>query len=83
LYYDFVVEKWFRTFADNTGTHRELSGNLSGDAMVLTGDETGSEGQTRKLRVTIAPDGAGGVQQRWERSDGAAWRDELVLSYRK
>jgi len=84
LYFDFVVEKWFRTFADNTGTHRELSGNLSGDAMVMTGDETVANGKSRALRVTIAPDGANGVRQRWEISEsGATGRDELTLVYRK
>jgi hypothetical protein len=85
LYFDFVVEKWFRSFADNTGMHQELSGNLSGDAMVMTGEETHAGGKTRTIRVTIAPNGSDGVRQRWESSDdgGASWKDELTLAYRK
>jgi hypothetical protein len=65
LYFDFVVERWFRTFADNTGMHIELSGNLEGDAMVMTGEEVGPGGQVRRVRVTITPDGAR-VRQIWE-----------------
>lgn len=83
LYYDFVVDKWFRSFADNTGGHRELSGNLSGGAMVMTGEETDGHKKSRLVRVTIAPDGTGGVRQRWESSKngGASWKDELTLAY--
>jgi hypothetical protein len=66
LYFDFVAEQWFRTFADNTGTHFELSGNLEGDAIVMTGEGTGPGGQLRPVRVRIEPDGAGGVRQTWE-----------------
>ena len=65
LYFDFVVERWFRTFADNTGMHLELSGNLEGDAMVMTGEEVGSQGQVRPVQVTITPDGPR-VRQTWE-----------------
>ena len=66
LYFDFVVERWFRTFADNQGTVIELSGGLEGDAMIMTGEEVGPGGQIRRVRVTIAPEGTGGVRQIWE-----------------
>jgi hypothetical protein len=70
LYFDFVVEQWFRTFADNTGAHFELSGNLEGDAMVMTGEGTGPGGQLRPVRVTIEPDRAGSVRQTWKETAG-------------
>ena len=85
LYYDFVVDKWFRSFADNTGGHRELSGNVVNGSLVMTGEETDGHGRkVRQLRVTLSPDGAG-VRQRWESSKdgGASWKDELVLAYRR
>jgi hypothetical protein len=82
-YFDFVVEKWFRTFADNTGQHFELSGNVENGAMVMTGTATGPGGQPRAIRVTLAPDGSGGVRETWERAGegGAGWEQELVLGY--
>jgi hypothetical protein len=79
-----VVEKWFRTFADNTGQHFELSGNMENGAMVMTGTATGPRGQERAIRVTLAPDGSGGVRQVWESSTdgGSGWRQDLALGYR-
>ena len=70
LYFDFVVERWFRTFADNLGTVIELSGGLEGDALIMTGEDIGPGGQVRGVRVTLAPDGAGGVRQIWEDRSG-------------
>jgi hypothetical protein len=82
LYFDFVVEQWFRTFADNLGTVIELSGALQGNAMIMTGEETGPGGQVRRVRVTIAPDQAGGVRQTWEDLGGqGSGGPALVLAY--
>jgi hypothetical protein len=83
VYFDFVVERWFRTFADNTGAHAELSGVKQGDGIVMTGEETGPGGQRRMVRVTIAPDGPD-VRQQWESSGdgGRSWKSELGLQYR-
>jgi hypothetical protein len=78
LYFDFVAERWFRTFADNTGGHFELSGVVEDGAMVLTGEATGPGGQVREVRVTVEPDGSGGVRQTWEHPVGG---QELTLVY--
>ena len=82
LYFDFVVERWFRTFADNLGTVIELSGELEGDAMIMTGEEIGPGGQARQVRVTIAPHQSGGVRQTWEDLGGqGSGGPALALAY--
>lgn len=82
LFYDFTVDRWFRTYADSTGEHFELSGGLDGDKMVLTGDELVREGRTVRIRVTIEP-ADGGVRQTVEvsRNGGRTWKEELALAY--
>jgi hypothetical protein len=60
----------------------ELSGALQGNAMIMTGEETGPGGQVRRVRVTIAPDQAGGVRQTWEDLGGqGSGGPALVLAY--
>jgi hypothetical protein len=83
LYFDFVVEKWFRSYADNTGQHVELSGVLEGDALVLRGEEVGPGGKQLDLRVILAPASAGGVRQTFEvsKDGGASWKEDLSLVY--
>jgi hypothetical protein len=83
LYFDFVVEKWFRSYADNGGEHVELSGVLEGGALVLRGEEVGSDGHEVELRVTLAPAGTGEVRQTFELSKdgGATWKEDVSLVY--
>jgi hypothetical protein len=50
--------------------------------MIMTGEETGPGGQVRRVRVTIAPDQAGGVRQTWEDLGGqGSGGPALVLAY--
>jgi hypothetical protein len=82
LFYDFTVDRWFRTYADNAGEHFELSGGLEDGQMVLTGDEVDWKGRTIRIRVVIEPAGER-VEQSIEVSQdgGATWREDLALSY--
>ena len=85
LFYDFVVDRWFHTYADNAGEHFELSGGLEDGRMVLLGDETGPGGRSLKIRLTLAPADGGGVAQVIElsRDGGETWREALSLAYRR
>jgi hypothetical protein len=83
LYFDFVVEKWFRSYADNAGEHVELSGVLEGEALVLRGEQVAPSGRKVDLRVTLGPSGAGRVRQTFEVSHdgGVSWKEDLTLAY--
>jgi hypothetical protein len=82
LFYDFTADRWFATYADNTGEHYELSGGLEGAKMVLTGDERLRRGKTVRIRATLEP-ADGGVKQRVElsRDGGTRWKTISVLTY--
>ncbi len=84
LFYDFVVDRWFRSYADNAGEHAELSGGLEDGRMVLTGDEVAPGGRRVRLRLTLESEG-GGVRQTIElsRDGGETWRETLRLVYRE
>jgi hypothetical protein len=82
LFYDFTVDRWFRTYADNAGEHFELSGGLEEGRMVLTGDEVVRKGRTVLIRVVIEPAGDR-VRQTVEvsKDQGVKWKEDLDLSY--
>lgn len=82
LFWDFAEGRWFRTLADNTGTFVQLSGELSGQAMVLTGVDQTQDGGEVRVRNTLRRDGDD-VLETWEvsRDDGAGWRTALTLRY--
>jgi hypothetical protein len=83
MFYDFVVDTWFRTFMDNDGQFVRLSGGQQDGKMVFTGDDVAPGGATFQLRVTIESAGPGRVRQTWEVShdDGVNWIPRLVLDY--
>jgi hypothetical protein len=83
LFYDFVVDTWFRSFADNNGEHVELTGGLVDGKMVLTGTDIAPDGREVELRATIEPLPSGQVRQTWELSHdgGATWKADLSLVY--
>lgn len=83
LFYDFVVDTWFRSFADNNGEHVELTGGLVDGKMVLTGTDIAPDGREVTLRATIEPVAPGRVRQTWELSHdgGATWKTDLTLVY--
>ena len=80
-YFDFVEKKWYRTYIDSEGERTEVSGNLSGNAMVMTGMEQGKDGPLH-VRATIEPVDANTVRQVWEISrDGMNWVTDVSLIF--
>ena len=82
-YFDFVEQRWYRTYIDSEGERLELKGGFVNGALIMTGEEPGPDGARFQVRMTLAPAGATIVRQTWEtRSDDAApWRMDLVLDF--
>ena len=82
LFWDFAEDRRFRTLADNTGGYLQLSGNLDGERMVLTGTDQGPDGASFQVRNTLAPEGSG-VLETWQvsRDGGATWKEAMNLRY--
>lgn len=83
MFYDFVVDSWFRAFMDNEGQFVRLSGGEQGGKMVLTGDDVAPNGEAFKLRVTIESLDPTHIRQTWEVSHdgGTTWVQQLDLEY--
>lgn len=66
---------WRQMWVDNLGAVLRLAGDWQQDRMVLVGDRLGSDGKTRRLRVTLSQRDDGTLRQVQERSEdgGRTW----------
>jgi len=66
---------WRQMWVDTSGAVLRIAGAWEGDRMVLSGDRVGSDGKTRRLRVTLIPGPDATLRQLQERSDddGHSW----------
>ena len=76
--YNAQTGQWEQYWVDNQGTRLLLRGGLSGNAMVLTGQQVqpnAQSGKTQRERITWTPNADGSVRQLWETStdDGQTW----------
>jgi len=76
---------WRQMWVDNLGVVLRLGGSWNGESMVLGGDRVGSDGKTRRLRVTLTPEPDGTLRQRQERSEdgGRTWAVIFEGTYTK
>ena len=83
--YDKPTGTWRQMWVDNFGVVLRMEGTWSNGRMVLTGDRVGSDGVTRKLRVTLSPETDGTVRQLQERSEdgGETWAVIFDGRYRR
>ncbi len=85
-FYDRSAARWRQTWIGSDGVPTDYVGGLEGTAMVFRATLPGeSAGQTRLMRMTFTPGGAGDVRQLIEASDdgGTTWRAEYDLTYRR
>lgn len=87
LYFDPVVDAWYRTSIDTEGDRVELSGSLVGGILTLEGREPGPNGALVDVRYSWEPENANRVRYRIESAKkgqgtghGAdGWRTEAAL----
>ncbi len=83
--YDAPERTWRQMWVDDHGGVLRLSGVWSDGRMVMRGTRVGSDGRSRQLRMSLAPDRDGSVEQLLERSedDGRTWTELFRGTYRR
>lgn len=81
-YYEPASRKWHQDWVGGDGTILHLQGELSGNAMVLTGESKTAKGVSLN-RITWTPLEGGKVKQEWAASsdNGREWKVSFVGIY--
>ena len=64
--YNAITEKWQQTWIDKNGLVLNLSGNLVGDTMVMTGEGKDQQGKPITHKISWQPQTDGTVVQHWQ-----------------
>ena len=85
-WYSTQTGKWHQTWIDNQGGSLQLSGEYSGNQMILASDELkNQEGETHQDRITWTKNEDGSIRQHWEvtKDQGKTWTTAFDGSYKK
>jgi hypothetical protein len=85
MYYDPVVNAFYRSYVDSEGERLELRGEVSSSPVALEGAEPIPGASDARVRLTWTSVSADRLEQRWELSkdDGATWREVQTLVFRR
>ena len=85
-WYSTQTGKWHQTWIDNQGGSLQLSGEYSGNQMILASDELKNQkGETHQDRITWTKNEDGSIRQHWEvtKDQGKTWTTAFDGSYKK